>query len=297
MTISIILAWIAVVLTALSVFKFMFRGRFHRLHKWVGFAALPVALIHGLLAGNPEWSTLSDASIGEVLFSWNTGTFTFLLMAAVVVVWLLRSKYKKQWFLWHRLLSAALAAALVCHITAEGIRLFERILPDNSGETAVTTEAYMPTESTTENTSVSGETTANDETTTAVETYTLTTAETTSLLSQTTFAGAMLTDGVFTGSGQGYRGTITVEVTVENGKVTAISTVSSADDERFYSQAFSGVTGEIIDGQALDVDAVSGATYSSHGVVEAVSDALTQAVISGELDAPSYDNERDSFHR
>lgn len=86
-------------------------------------------------------------------------------------------------------------------------------------------------------------------------------------------------DGTYEGSGTGFRGgTTTVSVEVKEGKVTDISTVSSRDDGRFYNRAFNTVAEEIINSQSTSVDAVSGATFSSRGIMEAVRDALSKAV-------------------
>ena len=80
----------------------------------------------------------------------------------------------------------------------------------------------------------------------------------------------------------GYKGDITVSVTVSGGKVTDIAVVSQSDTPQFFSQAQSVLT-DITDSQSLDVDAVSGATYSSSGLINAVADALQGAVTSGSL--------------
>ena len=84
-------------------------------------------------------------------------------------------------------------------------------------------------------------------------------------------------DGVYTGTGEGYRGEVTVQVTVENGAISDITLVSKADDEKFFSSAWDGVTGAVIAAQSAEVDAVSGATFSSNGIMEAVADALEQS--------------------
>lgn len=85
-------------------------------------------------------------------------------------------------------------------------------------------------------------------------------------------------DGTYEGSGQGFRGgTTTVSVVVKNGKITNVTTVSYDDDRRFYSNAFNRISQEIISSQSSEVDAVSGATYSSRGIMEAVQNALSQA--------------------
>ena len=84
-----------------------------------------------------------------------------------------------------------------------------------------------------------------------------------------------LADGVYTGSGIGYRGTTTVSVTVSGGRITDITVTSYQDDDRFFSRAQSSIISEILSSQSTDVSTVSGATFSSNGLIEAVSNALS----------------------
>ena len=90
-------------------------------------------------------------------------------------------------------------------------------------------------------------------------------------------ANRLYKDGTYEGTGSGFRGTTTVSVTVKNDKITDITTVSYNDDERFYGRACPTVVQEILDSQSTEVDAVSGATFSSNGIMQAVEDALNQA--------------------
>lgn len=84
-------------------------------------------------------------------------------------------------------------------------------------------------------------------------------------------------DGTYEGSGRGFKGTTTVSVVVKNGKITEVSTISSRDDRRFYERAYSVISDEIISSQSTEVNAVSGATFSSNGIMQAVADALSNA--------------------
>lgn len=84
-------------------------------------------------------------------------------------------------------------------------------------------------------------------------------------------------DGVYLGEGEGYEGPMTVRVTVSAGKVTSIELVSSMDDEPYFGRAWATVPGRIIAAQTTSVDAVSGATYSSEGIRDAVNNALKKA--------------------
>ena len=95
--------------------------------------------------------------------------------------------------------------------------------------------------------------------------------------SNTSMPSGTMKDGTYTGSGMGYNDNITVKVTVSGGKITDIVIVSSDDDEPYFTNA-RAVVARILSAQTTNVDAVSGATYSSKGIMAAVSDALQKAV-------------------
>ena len=83
-----------------------------------------------------------------------------------------------------------------------------------------------------------------------------------------------LTDGIYTGSADAFRGDVEVQVTVEKQKVTDISILSYCDTEEYFFRAAPAVIEQMKAEQSLNVDAVSGATYSSNGVIHAVANAL-----------------------
>ena len=83
-----------------------------------------------------------------------------------------------------------------------------------------------------------------------------------------------LADGVYKGSATGFSGPVTVAVTIMDKKIISIDILSSTDDEAFFNRA-KGVIDRIIASQSFDVDVVSGATYSSNGIIGAVKNALT----------------------
>ncbi|MGM9607665.1 MAG: FMN-binding protein [Oscillospiraceae bacterium] len=83
-------------------------------------------------------------------------------------------------------------------------------------------------------------------------------------------------NGTFSGSGEGYWSTITVSVTIQDDVITAITVTSADEDEPYYSNALS-VINRILTLQSTDVDTVSGATYSSGGIIDAVAAALASA--------------------
>jgi NosR/NirI family nitrous oxide reductase transcriptional regulator len=75
----------------------------------------------------------------------------------------------------------------------------------------------------------------------------------------------------------GFRPGLQVAVTVLHGQITAIEILENREDAPFLNRAVQSIVPEIIATQTLTVNVVSGATYSSRGVREAVADALTKA--------------------
>lgn len=84
-------------------------------------------------------------------------------------------------------------------------------------------------------------------------------------------------DGTYQGSGTGFGGTITVQVTISGGKIAAIDILSASGETGSYFASAKGVISKMISGQTPNVDAVSGATYSSNGIIQAVQNALAKA--------------------
>ena len=84
-------------------------------------------------------------------------------------------------------------------------------------------------------------------------------------------------NGTYTGEGQGFGGTIQVEVTLENDTITDIQVVSAPGEDSAYLSQGEGVISTILAAQSTDVDTISGATFSSTGIINAVNDALGKA--------------------
>ncbi|MDD6502152.1 MAG: FMN-binding protein [Oscillospiraceae bacterium] len=80
-------------------------------------------------------------------------------------------------------------------------------------------------------------------------------------------------NGTFSGSGEGFSGPITVSVTLQDDVITGISVVSALDDDAFLSEA-KGVISRMLSAQSANVDTVSGATYSSQGIIAGLEDRM-----------------------
>lgn len=84
-------------------------------------------------------------------------------------------------------------------------------------------------------------------------------------------------DGVYTASAEGFGGPITVQVTILNDQIDYITIVSAEGETSSYFTKARHVISTILDEQTPEVDAISGATYSSTGILNAVKSALASA--------------------
>ena len=86
-----------------------------------------------------------------------------------------------------------------------------------------------------------------------------------------------LLDGIYTGSGEGYGGMIDVEVTVSNGYIVGITVTSAEGEDKPYLRDAKKIINKVIDVQHTDLDAISGSTSTTWGILDAVDDALKEA--------------------
>lgn len=84
-------------------------------------------------------------------------------------------------------------------------------------------------------------------------------------------------DGVYTATKSGYGGDVTVETTIEQGKVSKIELGENRESLVVIERAFPILSERIAQAGTADVDSVSGATFSSYAVKAAVADAMAQA--------------------
>lgn len=90
-------------------------------------------------------------------------------------------------------------------------------------------------------------------------------------------ASTGLKDGVYEGTGLGFGDDITVQITVQDGRMTDITVLSADGEDRpYYKQALTMLDG-MLSAQTGDVDLVTGATLTCEGLRDAVQDALGKA--------------------
>lgn len=86
---------------------------------------------------------------------------------------------------------------------------------------------------------------------------------------------ARLNDGVYQGRFKGGPNSALVEVTIENQEITGVLILEH--DNLRGKKAEEPIVEAILENQTADVDAVAGATNSSHVIINAVQDAVEKA--------------------
>ena len=87
----------------------------------------------------------------------------------------------------------------------------------------------------------------------------------------------MWKDGIYLSQARGMSGFVKTELQISNNKITSVNLDLSTETPQYAQKAKSKLENEVLAKQSADVDAVSGATFTSNGVKEAVKDALKKA--------------------
>jgi len=282
--INVVTAWIsvflAVLLSIIYLLRILNKGqkkniRIERLnkklrnaHKPMGMAFVAFAGIHGLL------------SSGAIL-SFNFGTACLVMGILLGLSYALRKVLpgKFSWIKPHRYLTVILIVFLGLHLWEVGGIMGPKVfLTGVKSEIKTTVEKLYGT--TTEVATTANVTAADSGSVEPASTITDTVVEKANL-----FLGDVdLQSGTYTGVADGYGPDLTVSVTVVDNQITAVSVVSHNErNVKYYGRAIDAVPEAIIAAQNPVVDTISGATYTSNGIMQAVLNALDQAVISGTL--------------
>jgi uncharacterized protein with FMN-binding domain/ferredoxin len=149
---------------------------------------------------------------------------------------------------------------------------------ENANTNANSETTSENTETSSENTETSSENTeTSSENTETSSENTETSSENTEIIvedAKNLGDAAGIADGVYTGEGEGFRGNMIVEVTVKDQQIVSVEVVDHREDRRWFNRANNSIPDSIVESQSTDVDLVSGATYSSIGIRDAVKDAL-----------------------
>ena len=87
----------------------------------------------------------------------------------------------------------------------------------------------------------------------------------------------MWKDGIYLSQARGMAGFVKTKLEISNNKITSVNLDLSTETPQYAQKAKSKLENEVLAKQSADIDAVSGATFTSNGVKEAVKDALKKA--------------------
>lgn len=276
------LAWISVFialflavayLTRKAIVKFpkyraffiKFNKALRKYHKWIGVVLIATGLVHGLFSS-------------DKLFSINWGTANWIFSILLGISWMLKKKLtgKKNWMYFHRILVVVFSISLVIHvIDVGGIQVFNVLKASKNIQTYENHTLYTKE--------------TGSETPSSVS-YSLTPTPNESIGQITTSPiieipeGNIYKDGTFTGVATGYRPGLTISITIKNNILTIVEIVDHNEvSSRFWTAPVTYFPIWIVESQDTEIDTITGATFTSVGIINAANDALRQALVSGEI--------------
>lgn len=103
--------------------------------------------------------------------------------------------------------------------------------------------------------------------------------------------GPYVTDGAFLGSAQGYGGTIAMRVTIENGYIKQVEIVNAESEDAPYLEQTQRLLNDVVNANTSAVDVVSGATFTSAGILNGTTEALQKSNAGATPDGGTPDEE------
>jgi len=276
------LAWISVLLaiiltiaylTRKAIIKFpKSRGFFIKLnkalrkyHKWIGAALIITGVLHGIFSS-------------DKLFSINWGTANLICSILLGISWMLKKKLtgKRNWMFFHRILVVIFSISLIIHVVdAGGIQVFKVIKATRL--ISLQTEAI---ENSNTHAPAASPVAINDSPLPTIDTTPGLTPSPTIVVPE----GNIYKDGTYIGEAIGYQPGLIVSVTIKNNEITSVEVTDHNEmNSKFWSSPVKYIPQWILESQTTEVDTITGATYTSTGIINAVNDALRQALVSGTI--------------
>ena len=280
-------AWVAVVLAFILSVIYVLRIAGRRLprdnkltrlnkilrkhHKLIGIILIAVGLVHGI------FSSIS-------VLSWNLGTISWIVTILLGVSWMIRKLLvKRKWWMYaHRVLTVLFISLIVWHVVdVGGVQAFSLLFPETTSYAQSSTEdSAAPVDITNIVTGNMGvpDTSGNDAgaiSSSAAPTAAPSASQTPGKL----LMGGDHKDGTYTGTARGFEPGLTVSVVIKSNTIQSVKITKSNETPKYLGRAAGRVTQAIVNSQTTNVDTVSGATYSSRGIMDAVDNALAKALI------------------
>lgn len=257
---NFIFAWISIILVILLTIIYFLRifrkkakwittlnRKLRRYHKHIGIVLLLTGLLHGIFSS-------------ERLLTLNLGTVCWILSMLLGLNYVFRSIFTKKshWIVYHRILTLIFIVIIVLHIIDVGGIQVHNILFKNTVEDTKITNT--PTANTTPR-PTKNITNTTPPTPTATETI------------------SKYIDGTYTGTATGFREGLVVEITIKNDAIISVEVIEHNEvNRKFWGYPVEFIPKAIVESQSTDVDTVSGATYTSIGIISATENALSKAM-------------------
>ncbi len=103
------------------------------------------------------------------------------------------------------------------------------------------------------------------------------TTETTAAATEASAAAGEYTPGTYTGEADGFGGKVTVEITVDENKITDVKVTGDDETENIGKAHLEELGKAVLDAQSAEIDGASGATVTSDAVKAAAASAIAQA--------------------
>lgn len=289
--INVLTAWLSVIfaflLTIIYLLRIVNKGqrknkyitrinrKLRNSHKTMGIAFVITACMHGFF------------SSGAIL-SFNFGTLCMAMGVLLGLTYLLRKLLpgKCSWIKPHRWLTVVLIVFFGIHLWEVGGIMGPVVFFNSALKEVETQVANLYGNKTVTASEVKDQTDpVTDENASTAPAESSSTMTDTVVAKANLFLGSVdLKDGSYVGVAEAYGPELTVSVTVAENVITEVQVVSHNENNvKYYGKAIDAVPAAIIAGQTPVVDAISGATYTSYGIMQAVINALEAAVLSGAL--------------
>ena len=280
---NLVFAWICMIIAALMAVIYFLRvmnkqrrsrliAAFNRAlrqnHKSLGIILIIFGLVHGIMS--------SDKAIG-----FNLGTLSWVFSILLGLSFLYRKRFKPQriWMTLHRFLTIGFLAIIAIHVIDVGGFSIDDVLLSNKAYAAAHSEPSPAPE----NTAIYEITPTATQTPTAE--YSMSPAPeavvtpTASPEPTATPTPSKYIDGTYQGIADGFRPGLTVEVVIKDDVIISVEVIAHNEvKERFWGYPVENIPLWIVEAQSTDVDTVSGATYTSRGIIAAVDNALAKAL-------------------
>lgn len=93
--------------------------------------------------------------------------------------------------------------------------------------------------------------------------------------------GPYAVDGVFSGAAEGFGGLVEMQATIEDGYITSVDILDASHEDDAWLDMAIVLLDQIEKEQTTNLDVVSGATYTSAGILNGTAEALRQAMGEG----------------